>query len=266
LPDDAAKPLILWFRKDLRLDDNHALHAACASGRPIIPVFIREPSSAGTGPLGGAQDWWLHHSLVSLSNIARSAWRLAEPCERRCAGRAPRPDQEQRRRYRVWNRRYDPAGIAIDTRIKRELEQQGIKAKSFAGQLLHEPSRLKTGGGTPYRVYTPFWRALENSGEPPRPLDAPDAVRFARSLTSGEKLESWGLLPTKPNWAKDFSQVWSCRRRRRARKAFRFLDQSLDGYKINRDFPAKQTTSMLSPYLALGVISPAPHLGRDARP
>lgn len=257
MSNDAAKPVILWFRKDLRLDDNHALHAACASGQPIIPLFIREPTSAGTGPLGGAQAWWLHHSILSLTESLEALGGslnlmsgdalevLLAVVESTGAGSV------------MWNRRYDPAGIAVDTRIKRELERKGIDARSFAGQLLHEPSRLKTGGGTPYRVYTPFWRALENSGEPPRPLDAPEDVTFARPLRSSEKLASWGLLPTKPDWAKGFSKVWPAGEDAAREKLTDFLDQSLDGYKTNRDFPARQTTSLLSPYLALGVISPA---------
>jgi deoxyribodipyrimidine photo-lyase len=256
LSDDAEKPLILWFRKDLRLDDNHALDGACATGRPIIPVFVREPSSAGTGPLGGAQAWWLHHSLVSLSASLEALGGSLNLASGDALDVLLGLIKSSGADTVMWNRRYDPAGIAIDTRIKRELELQGIKAKSFAGQLLHEPSRLKTGGGTPYRVYTPFWRALENAGEPPRPLDAPDAVRFAPVLDTGETLGSWGLLPTKQDWAQGFSQVWHAGEDAAREKLSDFLDQSLSGYKINRDFPAKQTTSMLSPYLALGVISP----------
>ncbi|WP_160004479.1 deoxyribodipyrimidine photo-lyase [Rhizobium sp. 18055] len=256
MSDDAEKPLILWFRKDLRLDDNHALDGACATGRPIIPVFVREPSSAGTGPLGGAQAWWLHHSVVSLSASLEALGGSLNLASGDALDVLVGLIKSSGADTVMWNRRYDPAGIAIDTRIKRELELQGIKAKSFAGQLLHEPSRLKTGGGTPYRVYTPFWRALENAGEPPRPLDAPDAVRFAPVLDTSETLGSWGLLPTKPDWAQDFSQVWHAGEDAAREKLSDFLDQSLSGYKTNRDFPAKQTTSMLSPYLALGVISP----------
>ncbi|MHC4055840.1 deoxyribodipyrimidine photo-lyase, partial [Bradyrhizobium sp. 25ACV] len=68
---DAAKPVILWFRKDLLLDDNKALNAAHFSGRPIISLYIREPEAAGTGPLGAAQSWWLHHSLEALDGSLR---------------------------------------------------------------------------------------------------------------------------------------------------------------------------------------------------
>src|ERR1700761_6457655 len=69
--DKAARCTILWFRKDLRLDDNLALHAACQAGGPVIPIYIQEPESQGTGPLGAAQSWWLHHSLAALQASLR---------------------------------------------------------------------------------------------------------------------------------------------------------------------------------------------------
>lgn len=257
LPDPAAKPVILWFRKDLRVDDNHALHAACSSGRPIIPLFIREPASAGTGALGGAQRWWLHHSLESLNDsliaFGGSLHFASGDALEVLLGVIKTTGAEMV----VWNRRYDPPGIAVDVRIKRALETQGVDVKSLGGQLLHEPSRLLTGGGTPYRVYTPFWRALENSGEPPRPVDAPATMTFAPAMRSAEHLASWKFLPTKPDWAKCFNEIWSPGEKAARQRLKDFIDDALKGYKSNRDFPAKQATSMLSPYLALGLISPA---------
>ncbi|RUM25142.1 deoxyribodipyrimidine photo-lyase [Rhizobium vallis] len=253
---DATKPVILWFRKDLRLDDNKALAAAHLSGRPIIPLYINEPEAAGTGPLGAAQAWWLHHSLEALDRSlherqGRLVLASGEPLEvlRAIIGNSGAEAV-------FWNRRYDPAGISIDIRIKHELEKQAIEAQSFGGQLLHEPSRLVTGGGTPYRVYTPFWRALENASEPEPPLEAPSKLQLAQKLPASERLGSWKLLPMKPNWAGDFDDLWIPGEAGAREKLRAFLEDALDGYRENRDYPAKQATSMLSPHLALGEISP----------
>ncbi|RFB95156.1 deoxyribodipyrimidine photolyase [Rhizobium leguminosarum bv. trifolii] len=253
---DAAKPVILWFRKDLRLDDNHALNAAHLSGRPIIPLYISEPE-AGAGPLGAAQAWWLHHSLEALDKSLRQRQgRLVlasgEALDVLCA-----LIRESGAGAVFWNRRYDPLGISIDIRIKQELEKQAIETRSFGGQLLHEPSRLMTGNGTSYRVYTPFWRALEGASEPEPPLDPPAKLRLASELAKSEPLESWKLLPMKPDWAKNFSDLWTPGERGAMERLRAFVEDALDGYKENRDFPAKQATSMLSPHLALGEISPA---------
>ncbi|MGV2098919.1 cryptochrome/photolyase family protein [Rhizobium sp. 21-4511-3d] len=253
----AEKPVILWFRKDLRLDDNHALHEACASGRPIIPLYIREPETSGNGPLGSAQAWWLHHSLEALETslhkhhgrlvlITGNALEVLQALVKSTGAETV-----------LWNRRYDPPGIAVDMRIKHELERQAVEARSFAGQLLHEPSKLKTGGGTPYRVYTPFWRALEGSGEPPHPLDAPKKFSFPSHWPHSEPLASWKLLPVKPDWASEFSDIWTPGEDAALEKLQDFVDERLNGYKKDRDFPSVAATSMLSPHLALGEISPA---------
>ena len=254
---DIANPVILWFRKDLRLDDNRALDAAHRSGRAIIPLYISEPEAAGTGPLGAAQAWWLHHSLEALDRSLRKrqgrlvlasgeAFEVLRAFIRESGAEAV-----------FWNRRYDPAGISIDVRIKHELEKQAIEARSFAGQLLHEPSRLMTGNGTPYRVYTPFWRALEGGGEPEPPLEAPAKLRLASQFPKSEALESWKLLPTKPDWAGDFTDLWTPGEDGAHEKLRAFIEDALDGYKENRDYPARPATSMLSPHLAFGEISPA---------
>ncbi|MFS2179893.1 deoxyribodipyrimidine photo-lyase [Rhizobium pisi] len=254
---DAARPVILWFRKDLRLDDNKALNAAHLSGQQIIPLYINEPEAAGTGPLGAAQAWWLHHSLEALDRSLREQrGRLVLASGETLA--VLRAIIEKSGAEAVfWNRRYDPTGISIDIRIKRELEKQAIEAQSFGGQLLHEPSRLTTGGGTPYRVYTPFWRALESAGEPEPPLDAPLKLQLAQKLPESETLDCWNLLPKKPDWARDFADLWTPGEQGGREKLRAFVKDSLEGYKENRDHPAKPATSMLSPHLALGEISPA---------
>ena len=61
-------PIIIWFRQDLRLSDNPALHAALEAGKPVIPLYILDDKNADTWKMGGASRWWLHHALGSLNN------------------------------------------------------------------------------------------------------------------------------------------------------------------------------------------------------
>ena len=191
-----ASPIIVWFRKDLRLSDNLALLAAVEHGGPVIPLYIQEESS---GPLGGAQEWWLHHSLASLT-VA-----LEETGSRLLLRSG---DSEETLRHVIretgadtifWNRRYDPAGMATDKALKQALSDDGLTVRSFAGHLLHEPSRVQTKSGGPYRVYTPFWRALEGGEEPHAPADAPKSLKSPETWPKSEKLDDWKLLPVKPD-------------------------------------------------------------------
>ncbi|OJF91116.1 deoxyribodipyrimidine photolyase [Rhizobium sp. 58] len=260
MPNDTAAndgPVLVWFRKDLRLDDNHALSAAVATGRAVIPLYIREPDAAGTGPLGAAQAWWLHHSLQALeaSLVALGSRLLLASGQAKDILSKIVIDTGAGAVF--WNRRYDPKGTAIDEPLMSGLRNDGVLVRSFAGQLLHEPSRLKTGTGGPYRVYTPFWRALESTGEPDAPIDAPETVPAPDRWPQSELLKDWQLLPVKPDWAKTFSEVWTPGEASALQRLSDFAEDGLSGYKHNRDRPGVDGTSLLSPHLALGEISPA---------
>ncbi|WP_245500829.1 deoxyribodipyrimidine photo-lyase [Rhizobium sp. BK251] len=247
----------MWFRKDLRLHDNLALMEACAGRRPVVPVYIRESAELGTGPLGAAQAWWLHHSLASLKQSLRKLGTdllliSGDPLSAiESLAKATGADAV------VWNRRYDPPGMAIDARVKSALKSRGVAVKSFAGQLLHEPSTLVSGSGTPYRVFAPFWRAIEAGEHVLEPLDSPNAIASAADLCRSEDLGSWNLLSKNPDWAHAFPEVWTPGEAAALEKLADFIDGGLDGYAQGRDFPGKPFTSMLSPHLAMGEIAPA---------
>lgn len=253
----STSPILIWFRKDLRLRDHHALAAAVAEGAPVIPLYIREPSDSGNGPLGDAQRWWLHHSLSALRASLRKVssnlvFRSGDPLDV-----IADISRETGSSTIFWNRRYDPNGTATDVPLKRALVERGFTVNSFAGQLLHEPTRFLNKTGGPYRVFTPFWRALDASGEPPAPIDPPENVAAPALWPASENLEQWDLLPKQPNWASTFTEIWIPGEDGASDRLQSFIDDTLAGYKTARDFPAEAGTSLLSPHLALGEISPA---------
>ncbi|MCQ2004371.1 cryptochrome/photolyase family protein [Rhizobium sp. NRK18] len=253
----SAKPVLVWFRKDLRLDDNLALTAAAQSGGPVIPVYIREPEEAGTGPLGAAQAWWLHHSLATLQKSFEKLGSRLILASGSAEDLLPRLIKATGAGAVYWNRRYDPPGIAIDTPLKKSLAETGIEVKSFAGQLLHEPTHLLTGQGTPYKVYTPFWKAFNSEDGPRDPVDPPKSLKSPEKWPKSEDVTDWGYLPTKPNWAEHFPEMWEPGEAAAHKRLKLFLDSHVKDYDSLRDFPGVDATSRLSPYLALGEISPA---------
>jgi deoxyribodipyrimidine photo-lyase len=222
----------------------------------MVLVYIRDLEDKSACPMGKAQAWWLHHSLAKLSRaieakgsklVLRSGKTLEVMADIIATTGASQV---------LWNRRYDPAGIAFDTALKSWLGTQGVAGRSFAGQLLHDPSRVLTGAGTPYKVYTPFWRALEASGEPPAPVLAPASITPLDVALAGDVLDDWKLLPTAPDWASRFGEVWQPGEDAAQEKLQGFVGGIIDQYKVRRDFPADRTTSLLSPHLAMGEISP----------
>ena len=257
-------PVIVWFRRDLRLSDNAALSAAVETGAPLIALFIREGGSGAAMPYGAAQAWWLHHSLLALRQALRD--RGADLALR--SGDAEtvlaRLAQETGARQVHFNRCYERDGE--DRRIVRELKATGVSAHAFHGQLLHEPSGIRTGTGKPFRVFTPFWKALQALGEPREPLAPPAGIRGLNPLPPSELLEEWELLPKDPDWASHFGKVWSPGEKGARARLQHFVEHGLHDYASGRDFPALDATSGLSPHLAHGEITPAQawHAARSA--
>ncbi|HHZ08255.1 MAG TPA: deoxyribodipyrimidine photo-lyase [Rhizobiales bacterium] len=247
---------LVLFRHDLRIADNRALAAAAARGAPVLPVFVLDEVSPGTRRLGGARRWWVHHSLTAL---AQDLARLGSPLVLRRGAMAAVVDglvAETGADAVFWNRRYDPAGRAVDAGLKESLRRRGLVAESSEGQLAHEPSRLRTAGGGPFRVFTPFWKAFCAESGPRDPVDAPVALFPPESRVASEALSDWALLPVKPDWARGLAARWTPGEAG-ARKALEsFIEDRLAGYADSRDVPGGETTSRLSPHLAHGEITP----------
>lgn len=168
--------MIVWFREDLRLADNPAVHAAAASGQPVICLFIHDQVSAGLRPLGGASKWWLGKSLKALAaDIGELGGQLtvrigpAESC-------LDAVIEETGASTVFWNRRYDEAGRDIDAHLKQSLKARGLTVRSFNARLLREPWELQTGPGSFYKVFTPFWKALRASYAPQVALPRPKSL------------------------------------------------------------------------------------------
>ena len=253
---DPARPVIVLFRHDLRLSDNRALTEAVATGKPIVAAFVRDDEAPGGRPIGGARRWWLHHSLVALAQDLKS---LGVPLVlRRGEMQAIVASlvEETGADMVVWNRRYDPHAVAADRAMKSTLSADGVCCLSFDGFLLHEPWTLKTGSGGPYKVYTPFRRALVAMGEPRSPLPAPTRLATFSGRASSENLTDWNLLPAHPNWAVELDAEWSPGEAGARRRLDDFLSGAIAHYAQGRDIPGTRSTSRLSPHLAHGEISP----------
>ena len=247
---------LVWFRRDLRLADNPALDAALARGRPVICVYILDETEAGTWAPGGATRWWLAGSLSALAErLARCGNRLIL---RHGAAQAEldRLIAETGAEAAYWNRRYEPWATARDARIKTALKDRGIDAQSFNAALLSEPWTLATKKGDPYRVFTPFWKALRAHGDPEMPTRAPDRIAAPASCPPSDRLDSWNLRPAKPDWASGLRAAWRPGEAGAEARLDAFVDGPAFDYREARDRPGIDGTSRLSPHLAFGEIGP----------
>ena len=252
-----SAPVIHWFRQDLRLHDNLALVAACAEGR-VVPVYILDDETPGERRMGGAQRWWLHHSLSRLQEALPGLVLRRGNCVAELAKLAAETGA-----CRIHaNRLYEPWWQQADSETGAELD-----LVLHDGCHLAPPASILTGGGTRYRVFTPWWRALLAQMPPPRPGTVPSSglsLSGAHEMNRdspqagtvpSDSLSDWNLLPTKPNWAAGFD-IWTPGEDG-ARQALRDFLPHLRAYDDTRNLPSMEGISRLSPHLHFGEISPA---------
>jgi len=247
---------VIWFRQDLRLSDNPALRAALAGSGAVIPVYIHAPGEEGAWAPGGASRWWLHHSLAALKDELRSRGSdLIVRASDDSAAELLRIARASGANRVLWNRRYEPAAIARDARIKTWLRQQDLEAESYNASLLREPWELKTKTGGPYQVFTPFWRQSLMLGDPPKPLPAPRRIPAPDRWPDSCAASEFALLP-QLDWAHGLRKTWKPGAAAALTRLKTFLDSGLREYPRARDRPDLAGTSCLSPHLHFGEISP----------
>ncbi len=242
----------MWFRQDLRLADNPALCAACERG-DIIPVYILDDDGADSWKMGGASRWWLHHALADLSSSLKQSLQLfhgdALTILRDLAA-------QTNAAAITWNRCYEPWRIARDATIKIALKDDGLEVQSFNGSLLWEPWQVLKKDGTPYKVFTPYYRrGCLSSAVPRRPMPVPEDIQIAQNSVRSLSLEQLQLLP-KINWDTQMTTRWDISETAARDRLDEFVMDELQDYREGRNFPDKANVSRLSPYLHFGQISP----------
>lgn len=247
---------LLWFRQDLRLQDNPALTAALARRGPVIPVYVLDDAGDGGWPLGGASRWWLHHALAALDADLRARGSRLILARGESGAELDRLRRATGAGAIFWNRRYEPAVIARDAALKARWTAEGVEAKSFNAALLHEPHTITNKQGKPFQVFTPFWRhCLELPVEVPARLAAATAIPGPERWPTGKELAELTLLPG-IKWDSGFSEAWTPGEAGAAKRLKLFVADAMDAYSDRRNIPGVDGTSMLSPWLHFGELSP----------
>ncbi|MGC9239905.1 MAG: cryptochrome/photolyase family protein [Acidithiobacillus sp.] len=249
MPHPTALTLVL-FRNDLRLADHPALWHAAQKG-PILPVYLHSAADQS----GLAWRWWQGNSLLTLK--ARLAERGLPLVLRSGQAREILPEIVRRTGAAAvyWNRRYDSEGMREDEELKRLLKTMGIEVRSFVGNLLVEPwEHLRE--GRPYRVFTPFWKAMLARHQFARPLPEPTPCTAPADTPESEDLADWGWQPRHPDWSLSLAAHWRVGEAAAWERLHAFVDEGLTHYAEGRNLPGKPYVSRLSPYLAHGEVSP----------
>lgn len=238
--------IIHWFRQDLRLTDNPALYEAAKQG-DVLPVYIDDSKNT----IGSASRWWLHHSLESLNKSLDGKLHIFQGDTLIILEKLITAHHAS---ALYWNRCYEPWRIKQDKSVEKQFKNH-LELQSYNASLLWEPWETLKQDGTPYKVFTPFFKKGCVQAAPPRkPLPVPPKLSIA-ALQPDKTIASLKLLP-KIGWDKQLLPHWSIGEKAAQTQLKRFIENSLSQYKEGRNFPAKPYVSRLSPYLHTGELSP----------
>lgn len=246
---------IVWFRRDLRLEDHAPLVAAVKRGR-VIPVFIfSDTADDAAKPLGGASKWWLSHSLRRLDeDLRRFGSRLIlrsgstpEVLEQICS--------EVNADGLVWHRGYEPRRVALEAQVSQHFEGKLKLLASYSGSLLVEPAELRNQSGKPFKVFTPFWKRCVQGLAPGSPLARPSEWKHPNRWPRSERVDDWGLEPAIP-WDEGMKGCWSPGEAGARTQLKSLWGDRLLHYSEDRNRPDRPGTSQLSPHLHFGELSP----------
>ncbi|MCL6252114.1 DNA photolyase family protein [Altererythrobacter sp. KTW20L] len=241
-------PQIVWLRRDLRLADQPAFTIAAAQG-PVIPVYILDDETPRHRRMGAASRWWLHHSLKALEkDLARHHSRLILRRGKSADVLAALADETGATTVHAL-RHVEPWWRSAERAVSARLE-----LCLYDGLYLLPPGSLTTGGGTPYKIFTPFKNALFERLDGVDLLPEP-VLSSPEDWPASDKMADWDLLPRNPDWARGFAEAWTPGSLAAHKRMDAFADD-LGPYRQDRELPSIDGTSRLSPHLHFGEISP----------
>jgi len=248
--------IIIWFRRDLRIKHNPALNQAINSGLKILAIYINDPEEGNIWKTGSASKWWLHHSLnclhkeLSQQNIHLNFYQ----------GETLAVLNKILLRYPIqsifWHSRYEPFEQAIENKLKSLLQSNHIDYFTFNDRIIQKPHELLNQQGTPYRVFTAFYKKARAICPP---IATIPVVKLKGKKTSikdkqAQSLDSLNLLG-RISWHHKFKQHWIPGELTARTSIKQFLNESIQSYPVQRDFPAVDLTSRISPHLHFGEVS-----------
>ena len=242
---------IFWIREDFRIDNNPALSFATNNHENVIALYIYNNNEFDNKR--EAQKWWLFKSLESIKTELskfKINLEILKGDELDIFSKLKKKDNV----YIYWNKIYETDVISKGKKIRDLFIKNEIKYKYFKGNILNEFQEVTKNDGTPFKVFTPFWRTAEQIylNQPPSKnyivKKKTKAINFFKN-----SIDLKNILPNK-KWYEKFDKYWKVSENDSQKILKDLLENKIKDYGTNRDIPSINGTSRLSPYLKFGQI------------
>jgi deoxyribodipyrimidine photo-lyase len=242
---------IVWLKDDFRISNNQALRALIEDdNKEKLAIYIYEEK---TYFLCEAQQWWLAKSLEifqkKLENLKISLDVIHENTTKTIKKLIS--NNSFNRIY--WNKSCHVNDNITEEGIKKILKENNVFYKEFEANLLNPVGNIKKDDGTPYKVFTHYWKKAEqNYLRNNHKFNDKKYKNYNQDLKKNKNIQA--IYPKK-NWFKKFEKYWEPSEENAEKILNNFINKSIENYAINRDIPSIEGTSKLSPYLKFGQIS-----------
>ena len=242
---------IFWIREDFRIDNNPALSFATNNHENVIALYIYNNNEFDNKR--EAQKWWLFKSLESIKTELskfKINLEILKGDELDIFSKLKKKDDV----CIYWNKIYEPDVISKGKKIRDLFIKNEIEYKYFKGNILNEFQEVTKNDGTPFKVFTPFWRTAEQIylNQPPSKnytvKKKTKAINFFKN-----SIDLKNILPNK-KWYEKFDKYWKVSENDSQKILKDLLENKIKDYGTNRDIPSVNGTSRLSPYLKFGQI------------
>ena len=242
---------IFWIREDFRIENNPALSFATQNHDNVIALYIYNNNDFDNKR--EAQKWWVFKSLETLKKELsdyKINLEIVKGDELEIFSKFNKKDKLSV----YWNKIYEPDVIAKGKKIRDLFIKNEINYKYFKGNILNEFQEITKNDGTPFKVFTPFWRNAEQVYLN-KPLSKNYIVKKKTKKISFFKkcIEPNDILPKK-DWYKKFDKYWKVSENDSKKILKNLIENKIKDYGTSRDIPSIEGTSKLSPYIKHGQI------------
>ncbi len=242
---------LFWLRDDFRLVKNDGLIEATKNHDQVVVFYLYKAETYNNQE---AQKWWLSKSLF---NFRRKLDRLNISLEilETNSFKIFFDKLTKNQDFNIyWNKVYEPNFLKFDKYLINNLKNKNIIYKKFKGNALNETDEIKKSDGTPFKVFTHFWRNAEKYYLEKIPSKEKKIQKCKRKISYFKNcIEPEKILPKK-NWFKNFDKIWVPEEENAIKELQNFIKDRIIDYSEGRNFPNKIGTSKLSPYIKFGQI------------
>ena len=246
---------LIWFRNDLRVQANPALIAASEQGKPCLAIVCLTPDSwSEQGESSWRMALWrdrLRVLVIELQslNIPLKVLNVGHFSD--TASRLLSFSLERSIETIFYNREYPLNECRRDAAVDKMLQSVGVRIAAYQGDLIIPAGEVRTGQDGPFKVYTPFSRAWK------RKLDTFDLAIRPLTVWLPESGESSDTIPDDLDWKElpYIDHLWPAKTHAIRDQVYEFIEERESAYAVYRDYPAREGTTKLSPYISICAIS-----------